>query len=291
MNLFSELVNNGTHYHKANSTNRSILTTIIAGIISLSVLFPLLWVISTSLKDREAIIRDPLGLPTEYHWDNYARAWEIGNFSTYFANSVIVLIPTVAAILILSLLAAYGFAMFSFRGKNTIFMVFIAGMTIPLGILIIPLFYQMVELKLINTLWALILPQTAISLPFGILLLRGFIQDLPKEILDAARIDGCGEMGLLVRIVTPLSQPALQALMVFMVVWNWNQFLLPMILIQRESARTLPLGLSLFMGRYGSDHSLLMAGATISFIPVVIIYVIFQRHFIKGIAVGALNGV
>ena len=96
---------------------------------------------------------------------------------------------------------------------------------------------------------------------------------------------------LLQRVVVPLCRPALQALMVFMVVWNWNQYLLPMVLIQREAARTLPLGLSLFLGRYGSDHSLLMAGATISFIPVVIVYVIFQRHFIKGIAAGALSGV
>lgn len=273
------------------SAGRSMLNTIVAGLISLSVLFPLLWIVSTSLKDRAAIGRDPLGLPTEFLWENYARAWDVGNFGTYFVNSVLVLIPTVALILVLSLLAAYAFAMFSFRGKNLLFVLFIAGMTIPLGILIIPLFYQMVDLKLINTLWALILPQTAISLPFGILLLRGFIQELPKEILDAARIDGCTEIGLLRYVIAPLSRPALQALLVFMVVWNWNQFLLPMMLIQKESARTLPLGLSLFMGRYGSDFPLLMAGATISFVPVVIVYVIFQRHFIKGIAAGALSGV
>jgi raffinose/stachyose/melibiose transport system permease protein len=270
---------------------RSMLNTLVAGLISLSVLFPLLWIISTSLKDRSAIARDPLGLPPELLWENYTQAWNVGNFGTYFVNSVLVLIPTVAAILLLSLLAAYAFAMFTFRGKNALFVLFIGGMTIPLGILIIPLFYQMVDMKLINTLWALILPQTAISLPFGILLLRGFIQELPTEILDAARIDGCGEFGLLRYVITPLTRPALQALLVFMVVWNWNQFLLPMMLIQRESARTLPLGLSLFMGRYGSDFPLLMAGATISFIPVVIVYIIFQRHFIKGIAAGALSGV
>jgi len=255
------------------------------------VVFPLFLVISTSLKDRQQIISNPLGLPDMYQWSNYSVAWEQGHFGTYFINSILVVVPTAIAVVILSLMAGFAFAMLPFRGKNVLFTLFLAGLTIPLGILIIPIFYQMVDLSLINSLWALILPQTAIGLPFGILLLRGYIKELPKEILDAGRIDGCSNWGLLWYIVTPLSRPAMLALAIFNIVWVWNQFLLPVVLIQKADARTLPLGLSIFLGRYGSDFGLLMAGATISFVPVVIVYVIFQRHFIKGISAGALSGV
>ncbi|MCY4538929.1 MAG: carbohydrate ABC transporter permease [Chloroflexi bacterium] len=265
--------------------------TAIAGFLSLIVVFPLVWVIATSLKDRRQIIQNPLGLPEVYQWSNYAEAWQDGNFGIYFINSILVVIPTALGVVVLSLLAAYAFAMFKFRGKNALFTFFLIGLTVPLGILIIPIFYQMVSLKLVNNLWALILPQTAVGLPFAILLLRGFIQELPKEVLDAGRIDGCSNWGILRFIVMPLSRPALLSVMIFNIVWVWNQFLLPVVLIQKASARTLPQGLSVFMGRYGADFGLLMAGATISFVPVVIVYVIFQRHFIKGIAAGALSGI
>ena len=273
------------------TTGRSVTYTAIAGFLSLIVLFPLFWVIVTSLKDRGQIIRNPLGLPEVYHWSNYADAWREGHFGTYFINSILVVIPTALAVVTLALLAAYAFAIFKFRGKNLLFTLFLVGMTVPLGILVIPIFYQMVSLRLVNNLWALILPQTAVGLPFAILLLRGFIHELPTEILDAGRIDGCSNWGLLRFIVAPLSRPALLSVMIFNIVWVWNQFLLPVVLIQKASARTLPQGLSVFLGRYGADFGLLMAGATISFIPVVIVYVIFQRQFVKGIAAGALSGI
>ena len=286
----NELEHQHTPTHRTSKT-RSMMITALAGLISLIVIFPLFLVIATSLKDREQIIRSPLGLPEVYQWGNYSEAWEQGHFGTYFINSILVVIPTAFAVVALSLMAAFAFAMFSFRGKNFLFTVFLVGLTIPLGILVIPIFYQMIDLKLTNTLWALILPQTAIGLPFGILLLRSYIQELPKEVLDAGRIDGCSNWHLLWYIVTPLSRPAMLALAIFNIVWVWNQFLLPVVLIQKADARTLPLGLSIFLGRYGADFGLLMAGATISFIPVVIVYIIFQRHFIKGISAGALSGV
>ena len=149
---------------------------------------------------------------------------------------------------------------------------------------------QMLNLKLLSTHWALILPEIATGLPFGILLLRSFIQDLPSEIMDSARVDGCNRLQLLVQIVTPLTRPALLSLLIFNFMWSWNQFLLPSFLIQQDSVRTLPAGLRFFLGRYSNDIPLLMAGATISFLPVVIVYMIFQRHFIQGIAAGALSG-
>ncbi|MEX2540897.1 MAG: carbohydrate ABC transporter permease [Trueperaceae bacterium] len=268
---------------------QSALQTGLAGAISLMVVFPLVWIISTSLKSRAEVSRDPLGLPKTWLWSNYPEAWDVGRFGTYFLNSILVVVPVVLGVLLLSLLAAYAFAMFTFRGKNVLFVLFLAGLAIPIGVLVVPLFYQMLALNLVNTLWALILPEIAVSLPFGILLLRSFIGGLPRAIMDAGRIDGCNALQLLWCIVAPLSRPALLSLLIFNFMWSWNQFLLPVVLVQTESARTLPLGLSFFQGRYSSDLPLLMAGATISFIPIVIIYVIFQRQFIKGITAGALK--
>jgi raffinose/stachyose/melibiose transport system permease protein len=272
------------------SRTRSMGYTVVAGLLSLFVLVPLFLVFVTALKDRLQIAENPLGLPAVYLWENFARAWEQGSFALYFRNSLFITFPSVIAVVFLSLLAAYAFAMLKFPFKEPLFIFFLAGMTIPLGVLAIPLFYEMVDLKLVNTHWALILPQIGISMPFGILLLRSFIQDLPREIIEAGKIDGCSEWGLLWQIVTPISRPALFSLVIFMFTWSWNEFLLATVLLQTEAARTLPLGLNFFRGRYSSDFPMLMAGAIITFIPVVIVYVIFQRQFIKGIVAGSLSG-
>jgi raffinose/stachyose/melibiose transport system permease protein len=257
--------------------------------LSLIALIPLMWILFGAVKDRGRIIRNPLGFPETWHWSNFAEAWEGGNFSTYFVNSILVVVPVVLGVLFLALLASYAFALMSFRGRDALFILFLAGMTIPLSVLIIPLFYEMVTLKIHNTLWALILPQIAIALPFSILLIYSFIRDLPREILDSGRIDGCTSFGLLRYIVMPLSRPALLTLLVFNFMWTWNQFLLPTVLIQKDSKRTLPVGLNFFQGQFANDIPLLMAGATITFLPIILIYLIFQRHFIRGIAAGALK--
>jgi raffinose/stachyose/melibiose transport system permease protein len=272
------------------SRSRSMGYTALAGLLSLFVLVPLFLIFVTALKDRLQIAQNPLGLPEVYLWENFARAWEQGNFALYFRNSIFITFPSVVAVVVLSLLAAYAFALLKFPWKEGLFIFFLAGMTIPLGVLAIPLFYEMLDLGLIDTHWALILPQIGISMPFGILLLRSFIQSIPREIIEAGRIDGCSDWGLLWRIVVPISRPAIYSLLIFMFTWSWNEFLLATVLLQTKAARTLPLGLNFFRGRYSSDFPMLMAGAIITFIPVVIVYVIFQRQFIKGIAAGSLSG-
>jgi len=267
----------------------SVGWTAIAAMIGLVVAVPLVWVVFTALKSSRQVSLDPLGLPDVWHWENIPSAWQVGHFERYFGNSVLVSVPSVAITLILSLLAAYAFAVLSFKGKSILFTLFLAGLTLPESVLIIPLFYEMVALGLLNTLWALILPQIALSLPFAILLLYGFIRGLPQELLDAGRIDGCTEWSLLFQVVAPLCRPALLSLMVFNFMWAWNSFLLPMILIQVDSQRTLPAGLNYFQGRYVTNLPLLMAGAAISFLPVIVVYAIFQRQFIKGITTGAFR--
>jgi raffinose/stachyose/melibiose transport system permease protein len=263
--------------------------TLLGVAISVLLAAPIFWVIVTSLKDATGIAADPLGLPTNLVVANYERAWHAGHFDRYFMNSLLVVVPSVTGVLGLSLLSGFAFALWSFPGKRLLFGLFLLGLTLPLGVLVIPLFYQMKALGLLDSLWALILPQVSILLPFGTLMMRAFIQDLASEIFDAARIDGCTSVQLLRLVVVPLVRPALLSLMVLSFMWTWNQFLLPVVLTQSEGSRTLPLGLNLFKGRYGTDLPLLMAGATITFLPVVLVYLALQRHFIKGISAGALK--
>jgi len=262
---------------------------LMACFFSLFVLFPFAWVLFTAVKSRWEVPRNPLGIPAEWHWENFVEAWQVGHFDRYFMNSIYVVVPTVVLVLFFSSLAAFAFSLMNFGGKRTLFAVFLIGLTVPLDILIIPLFYDLLALGLLNTHWALILPQVAAILPFGILLLRGFMEDVPKDILDAARIDGCSAVILLYHIMIPICKPSLTALLVFSFMWTWNQFLLPVVVIQEDAMRTLPVGLNYFQGRYSTNMPFLMAGATISFLPIVLIYISFQRQFIKGITAGALK--
>jgi raffinose/stachyose/melibiose transport system permease protein len=264
-----------------------LLTDLGLAVLSLTVLFPFYLVLVTALKSDNRISQNPLGLPDTWHWGVFRQAWQEGHFGSYFMNSVYVAVPVVLAVLAGSLMTAYAFATMRFRGRGLLFAVLIAGLTIPLEIIVTPLYYEMLHLGLLDTLWALILPQIAMNLPFGVLLLRAFIGDLPRDLLDAGRMDGCGQFRLLTRVVLPLCRPALLSLLVFTFMWTWNQFLLPLIMVQSDSARTLPIGLSYFQGRYSSELPLMMAGVTITFLPIMVVYLFFQRQIIRGITTGA----
>lgn len=267
----------------------SLLSTAIAGVISFVAVTPLVWVISTSLKTKGEILRDPLALPDAIQFQNYVEAWTVGRFGQYFWNSIVVVVPTVTGVLVLSLMAAYAFALYDFRFKRSIFILLLFGMTVPVGLLIIPLYYQMLSLGLLDSLWAIIFPQLALGIPISTLLLRTFVGSIPRDLLDAARLDGANSWGLLWRVVFPLSRAALLTLAILQFMWVWNQFILPVVLISDRASRTLPTALSAFLGRYTTDTHLLMAGAAISFIPVVIIFVVFQRRFVRGITSGAMG--
>lgn len=268
---------------------RKLMWTAFAAACSMLTIAPLAWILATSLRTRREVTLDPIGLPADPQWGTYLETWATARFDQLFINSTIVAVGTVGGVLVLATLAAFAFAVLPMSGRTALYALFVVGLILPIGLLVVPLFYEMLALGLLNTLWALILPQIAISLPFGIVLLRTFIADVPREILDAARVDGCGPFRLFRSIVLPLIKPALMALVVFDVIWSWNQFLLPLVLTQDPAAHTLPLGLSFFMGRYAVDFPRLMAGATISLVPTVVVFLLFQRHMIRGITAGAFK--
>ncbi len=253
-------------------------------------LLPFVWVWSSALKPSLEIANSPLSLPREPTLANFGQAWVQGRFGRYFSNSVIVTVPTVGLTLVLSSLAGYAFARHFFRGRDLLFYSFLLGLTLPFQSIMIPLYYTLRDVGILGTYWAMIIPQTAIGLPFGTFIMRAFFQSLPNELEDAGRVDGCNEFGVFWRVMLPLTAPGMITLGIFSFLAAWNSFLLPLIFMQRETLRPLVVGLMFFQSRYTRDFALIMAGATIISVPVIVVYIIFQRQFIQGLTAGAVKG-
>ncbi|MGH3516790.1 MAG: carbohydrate ABC transporter permease [Haloechinothrix sp.] len=257
---------------------------------AMATLLPVVWIWVNSLRSQSDIIRDPVGLPTDPQFSNFADAWSDGRFGRLFLNSVIITLPVVLAVVSLSALAGYGLARFMFTGNRLILYVFILGLTVPFQAIMMPLFFNLRDAGLLGTYWAMILPSIALGLPLGIFLMRAFYRGLPRELIDAALVDGCTEFGAFRRVALPLTKPAASALAIFQTVLTWNAFLLPLLVLQREELRPVSTGLAAFQGRFSSDYNLLFAGIAIVTIPVVIVYSVLQRRMIDGITAGALKG-
>jgi len=252
-------------------------------------LYPVLVTVFTALRPAADVMRSPFGLPTELFLDNLTTAWTRGRFASYLLNSVIITVPTVVGVVVLSCLAGYGISRFRFPGRNVMFYAILLGLTVPFQSVMIPLFYQLLAMGLLSTYWAVILPGIAFGLPFGIFLMQAFFEDLPRELSDAGRVDGCSEWRIFHSIMLPLAWPAVSTLIVFQFVRTWNEFLMPLLYLQNEDLRPVPLGLMFFQGAYTRDIGLISAGVTIALLPVVIIYLIFQRQFVKGLTAGAVK--
>ncbi|MCZ2099136.1 MAG: carbohydrate ABC transporter permease, partial [Anaerolineae bacterium] len=210
-------------------------------------------------------------------------------FSSYFTASVIVVVPVVIISSALATMSGFGFGMFRFPGDNLLLLVILLGLMVPFEAVIIPLWQIMGDLGLRNTYWALILPQVALSFAFGTFWMRANFKNMPAELIDAAVVDGCSTWGVLWRILFPLSRPALLSLVVLLFMWTWNEFFLVLVMASGD-LRTLPVGLALLRGRYAADVPVMAAASIMVFLPVLIIYIFFQRSFIEGMISGALKG-
>ena len=246
-------------------------------------LVPLVWMVIVSLETEQQANRfPPLLVPSGLHFSNYSTVWNTVPFGHFFLNSALYALATVAGNLLFCSLAAYAFARIRFFGRNVLFVVLLATLMVPFQVLLIPTFLIVKQLGLVDSVGGLIMPNLCSA--FGIFMLRQFFRTLPIELEEAARIDGTSRLGILFKIVLPLSMPALATLGIIQFMWSWNDFLWPLIIIDTASHAPLQLGLSTLQGAHSTQWNLLMAGTVMSQIPMLAIFLLAQRWFIRSIA-------
>ena len=258
--------------------------------VAATCLFPLFWMISSSVKTQETVFSDFSLIPAKFHWNNYVEAWTKGGFGTYFLNSLFYTTVVVTGIVLIGSLAAYAFARLRFPGRQFLFMLFLATMMIPIPGAFIALYVLLNKLGLINTHWGYILPQINGGLALSIFLLKTFFEKLPKDLEDSARIDGCGKWGIYWNLALPLAKPAIAVVIIFNVLAVWNEYLLAMLVLTDKELMPLQRGLMVFQGAHITQYPLLMAGMTLSVIPIILVYLLMQRYIIEGITAGAIKG-
>jgi raffinose/stachyose/melibiose transport system permease protein len=251
---------------------------------------PFIIVVIAAFKTRTEVVQGVFSLPEVWRWSNFADAWTQARFALYFRSSIIVVVGVVAGSTLLSILSGYAFGRMRFPLSGILFFVFLLGIMVPQEAFIIPLYHNMRKLGLLDTYWALILPQIGMSVCFGTFWMRGFFAEVPRDLVDAATVDGCTGWDTLWRVLFPIARPAILTMVVLFFVWTWNDFLLALVLVSSDEIRTLPLGLAFFQGRYAANVPLISAGATMVALPTILIYFIFQRQFIRGITAGAVEG-
>jgi putative chitobiose transport system permease protein len=249
--------------------------------IALIMLFPLLWLISTALKSQSENIFSfpPQLLPAQPTLENFITVWQSYPFANYLFNSTVVAILTVTLNVLFCTLAAYPLARLNFKGRDVIFALVVSTIMIPFQIVMIPLYILTVQLGLRNTLLGMILPSLASA--FGIFLMRQAFQGVPKELEEAARIDGCSELGIWWHVMIPAVRPALATLAIFVFIGSWSDFLWPLIVLDNEQYYTLPLGVATLAGAFSLDWRLIAAGSVISIAPILLVFVFLQRYIIS----------
>ncbi|HEY5228832.1 MAG TPA: carbohydrate ABC transporter permease [Opitutaceae bacterium] len=283
---------------KANpgSFSRRVAAAALVG-YSLLLVFPMLWVAYSSLKGDDAIFSHTFALPSagDLRTDNYAHAWTQAHFGEYFLNSALVTVTSVALIVALGSMAAYALARFHHPAGRIVFGLILAGLTIPAQLAVVPLFFEMRTLGLLNSRAGLILVYTANGLPFAIFILAGFFRSLPRSLYEAAIVDGCGEFAAFWKVLLPLAKPALATVAIFQFIGVWKEYFYAFMLVSGDSegsARTIPLGLAnlSIAAEYRTEYGMLFAGIMLVTIPILAVYIALQRHIVRGIAAGALKG-
>ena len=264
-----------------------IYTALIIGAVL--AIFPLAWMVSASLMPAgEASTYPPRLLPSAPTLEHYRTMFVRLDLARYFLNSALLAVSVTLAALIINSMAGYAFAKFHFRGRDKVFQTLVTGLVIPAQVAMLPLFLLMKELGFINTYWGVIIP--GMSSIFGIFLIRQYALSIPDELLDAARIDGAGELRIYFSIVLPVIRPILVTLAIFTFMSTWNDFMWPLIVLSDESKYTLPVALANLSGEHVQDTELMMAGSVLTVLPVLLVFLALQRYYITGITAGSVKG-
>lgn len=260
-------------------------------IILVLVLIPFLWALSTSLKTIPEFNSETLRyLPESLNFDSYRYVWEKSGFSTYFLNSVAVSSISVIITIVLCICNAYALSRYNFRGKGIITTLLLGTQMMPVILYLVPLFSVFKTMKLIDNPLALILFNIVLQTPFNSLLMRSFVNGVPKEIDEAAMVDGAGKLTIMTKILTPMLKPGIVAVSAFTFIGCWNEFLVAFTFIQTQSKFTIPVGLKTMIGEYSINYPALAAGSIISLIPPVILFSVIQKHLVAGLSAGAVKG-
>lgn len=266
---------------KQNQNYNWIIYTILI-ILSAFMLFPVLWVLSSSLKTGSELFSwPPTIFPNDITFENYITAFREANFGRYFINTVFVTVVATAITLIINTMSGYALAKFRFKGSTVILILFLSTLMIPLEALMIPMFAVLRALGLYNTIWGIIIPPAAT--PTGVFLIRQYIVSLPDEMLEAAKIDGANEWQIFIKVIIPLAKPVIATLTIFSVMWRWQDYIWPLIAISDSRLYTLELAIANFVGEYSVDWGPLLAMAVVTMIPMIIVFLFFQRFFVQGI--------
>ncbi|WP_199619766.1 carbohydrate ABC transporter permease [Paenibacillus alkalitolerans] len=253
-------------------------------------MFPLLWILINSLRSDQELNLHPFALPSTPLWSNYAQAWETANLGAYFLNSLFISLLSVLVTLIAGTLASYFLSRFEFKARSFIFMLFVLGMLIPVHATLVPLFIEMKTLNLLNTRLTLLFPYVAFGLPLVIFILVSFMNSFPRELEEAAIMDGSGAMTIFGKIILPMCRPALATAFILTFLNNWNELSFALVLINETKLKTLPLGLALISGQFDNNYTVKMAAFTIVLVPTVLFYVLLQKHVTEGLTAGAVKG-
>jgi raffinose/stachyose/melibiose transport system permease protein len=271
------------------SRREQVLSYAVLGAFAILALYPILSIVLLALHRRSDLVTG-FAIPDHLSFDTFREAWNLGGFSSGLRNSLIVAAAVSLATAVLSTLAGYAFGTMRFRGSNALFYVLLIGLIFPYEATVIPLYYVFRDVGLTDSLWALILPQIGLSVPFGTFWMRAFFRSTPGALVEASRLDGASSFATLVRVLLPQAWPAITTMVVLVFMWTWNEFLLALVMIQSDSLRTAPLDLAIFAGtnRY-SDPTLTAAAAVLVALPIVLVYVFLQRSFIRGMFAGAVK--
>jgi multiple sugar transport system permease protein len=269
--------------------NGGVAAYAILTLLSAIMLFPFFWMLLSSFKDATQIFQMKV-FPTRPTLDNYAYIFFSRNskFPQWFLNSAIVAVCTTVSVLFFDSLVGYTLSSFRFPGKKFIFLLIISTLMIPTEMLVIPWYAMARSLKWVNTYWGIMFPGMISA--FGVFLMRQFMGTIPHDLIDAARVDGRGELNIFLTVVMPLVTPALATLAIFNFIGNWNAFMWPLIAVSKPRMFTLPVGLANFSGEAGSDWHYIMTGATVSMMPLVFVFILFQKQIVRGIAMTGLKG-
>ncbi|NUP01728.1 MAG: carbohydrate ABC transporter permease [Nonomuraea sp.] len=250
---------------------------------ALAMLFPVYWMVVTALSGPADLQGATLRLwPSTIDWANFSGPWGKFPYSTWILNSVVIAILAVVLTVLVNLMAGYAFAKLRFPGRNVLFLLIISTLMVPVQVVMVPQFHLVVDFGLLGSDWGVILPRLAEA--FGLFMARQFMMAVPDELLEAAQVDGSGQWRIFSRVVLPLCKPLIAVLVIFTFMWRWNEFAWPLIVLKEPQSYTLQVGLLFLKNQYGQDYGALMAMSLVSMIPMLVVFALFQRHFVEGMA-------